>query len=179
MNELAAKKALRVQIALDAIKLLRAKKLKAEFGSFVWLAGERENTTAPSDLKDIVSSSSKGKACHVCALGAAFVATIMKEENSCSVSEYFGEYSRAVDTDKMFKKLLEVFPLSTIEKMEIAFEGGEGWYQDVEGEIPEAVSDDCFDVYADLYKHIEDDEDRLIAIMQNVADHEGDLVVPE
>ena len=143
------KKAARVAVAKDVIKWIRAGKLRARQGAYVW--GPRLHDCSPT-LDSIARN------CHLCAMGAVLLSAFNKFDG-----QGFAEIiSLANDDDSVgggnvVFQLGGLFSESQLRLMEAAFEG-------------------CHSDRSATWKFhlsIHDDNDRLMAIMQNVVDHGG------
>lgn len=147
----------RVLIAKDALAWLRAGALRAMTGTYLdpldpqaaarLFGGEAD----PVQLRDVVLGP-----CHVCAVGALFIAAIVRN-NNCTVGEF-----RTGATQRLLGRWFE---RKQVIEIETAFERFERF-----GGSRAAV---CFGSrYPILWR-------RLEAILQNIIDHEGRFVPEE
>jgi hypothetical protein len=143
------KKAARVAVAKDVIKWIRAGKMTARTGDYISLGSSKSK---PS-LSSIASN------CTVCAMGAVLLSAFNKFDGDgfARIIEQWG----AREDDIVFQ-LGGLFSESQLRLMEAAFEG----YGDDES----ATWKFCQSLEGDDEN---DDNDRLMAIMQNVVDHGG------
>ena len=173
---------LRVAIARDAIALIKSDRATAVRGSFVRVGPDAVVATAQKSIKATVEHAIENEDCKVCALGSLFVAAVLKvkkvgeEEAQDVLNNNYDE----VRTETLFRSLKEIFPIETLEKIEIAFEKGGGWFQDRGyGGVEHHFSKECFNAYANSYSDIYSTRERLVAIMQNIVENEGEFVVPK
>jgi len=140
-------------IAQDVLDAIRAEKFRPISG--VWVDWN-------IDLdQPLAAQVEKNPTCQVCALGAAFL---------CAVRYHPGAYPRDFHVmrsgcghDAIFKLLGDFFEDDQLQMIEAAYEQGRGFC----GGETEAI---CFGL------KYEDDQERMIAIMQNILANHGTFV---
>lgn len=145
----------RVAIATDVIKAINAKrfgKIAAGVG-YVRKLKDPYFDGVPHTIDQEVASDLMPR-CTVCARGAMMLCRISKYNGIEIVTDY------SVDDRDTSKALKDAFSVDQLSEIEQAFESTPSEYSGV-------THAECFGA------SFEDDEDRLIAIMQNIIDHNG------
>lgn len=159
----------RVAIAKDVIAALQSLQVRARSGVWVDLKKAPANWDAGIELQPVFKQTN----CEACALGACFVSAV-KLGNNCKLTEdakYDGfEFSPPAgdwgkDTTGMWTVLKRYFTERQLALIEFAFENGEGYYKYRDVANSEAAND--------FYYKYEDDEARMLAIMQNIVVNNG------
>lgn len=141
----------RVAIAKDVIKHIKAQQLKVKTSY-----GYVKHPQGMAALEHIAKSAYNDKdlanklkqECGVCARGAMMLCKVAKFNNYNFDIQNYG-YLGGWDT---FEALRDAFSMDQLDAIERAFEG-----TDLES----------------VFVHIQDPSDRLLAIMQNIVDHNG------
>lgn len=154
------KKITPTMIAKDVLKLLAAKKIKARRGDYV-CAPRAFLLDGSTDARTAIR---RGLQCYTCAIGASFVAHIMRT-NGVIVGDLEDNASPERE-----KRIESIFGEDQADLIEIAFErrtlAGTIIGRRGEGIIPEA---DAI-VFGNRYKT---DHNRLVSIMQNIIANNG------
>jgi hypothetical protein len=162
----------RVEIARDALSLMRRKKLSARRGA--WAAGIN-GPVLPGDYHsageyetyDAQEKLLKSPECNVCALGALFVCGVRKADK-LKVS---ARYGMGVHEDDVFDYLGSFFSQSQLKMMECTFENGGGAVS--MSELSPAAARACR-AFGKKYLKDYDNGDRLLrAILRNVINNGG------
>lgn len=168
----------RVMIAKDVLAQLAAGKIRPKPGTWVsWgmsyavedkfreYADENEisifSVECNLDLRDLVLEGLVPDSCSACAMGALFMATVMRADEV-----KISRYQSTGMSSEVEGKLREFFNADQLRLIEIAFEKGGGAYRCHSAE-DEAV--------AAKYSHLQAQE-RLEAIMQNIVANKGEFV---
>lgn len=176
----------RVAIARDVLALLAAQKIAANQGAYLklprkvipnsWHINANDLLVAPAEaeVRDVIAAQTAP--CTVCAVGACFVAGVLRHD-SLTVGTFGNDEN---DRDGMEAYLGRWFEPEQLRLIETAFEMEERFYQgegeDYEAgdEIPE-IATRAVMFGEDNSGGFDDDSDtaRLIAIMQNVINNGG------
>jgi hypothetical protein len=164
----------RVMIAKDVIAQVLAKKYKATPGTYVEASlprGVKKDASARENIDKI-------KKCTVCAFGSCIVSTT-RYKNRLTMDEMINPLDNKAANTKL---LLTVFTPNQMALIESAFErkyqvrgywSTVGTYNDgLNGEITEK-QEYAIQEFGNRYGN---DNDRLIAIMQNIIDNKGKFV---
>jgi hypothetical protein len=152
----------KVAIAKDVIAQIKAKKLKVASG-YGYVVGDLIDDL--DVLKKYLPSQEIAckmqKECSVCARGAMMLSRVAKFNNY----EFTASMSKiGIDNEDTFDALKDAFTQHELDIIECCFEG---W---ICGNL---TDEDIEDYDIDKWSNIEDDEDRLMAIMQCIIDHKG------
>jgi len=150
-----------VQIAEDVLAQLRARKYVATAGTYVdlndaFIEGKNywEDVPVVKSLQTFLKKHAKKKSCHVCALGACFLANV-ERRNKVDLEDFYGRRDIEVN-------LAGIFSAEQMDEIETAFEGntshGGSW---------DAVA------FGNRYH---DDTARLRAIMRNIIKNDGEFI---
>jgi hypothetical protein len=162
----------RVVIAKDVKAAIKAAKYKVSPGTYVRLIDDTkiipkkkyiyENGETKNTFRNLMKEE---VTCNVCAIGSMFVSSVRKSADK----------SMTGNDDVMVKKLAYVYTEEELRILEMAFEG-----QDITEML--VHSDDPDDKRKlkntkDFYqKHYDDDEERLVAIMDNIIKNKGHFI---
>lgn len=161
----------RVEIAKDVIAQVKANKYKGRCGEYInaedldnYLNGEYVS------LQPILLE--KDYTCEVCAKGGLFLSTVRKR-NKFEVSDL---YDLPNNSYQIVSELEDIFTENQLDLIECAFEGrlvmgscnDNITLSDISDE-PTKLAEKAFEFY---HKYT-NDNDRLIAIMQNIIDNKG------
>jgi hypothetical protein len=145
----------RVMIAQDCIDRIKAKLLEPQTARIIrlpnWANVNKENVNSIT--------------CEVCAKGG-LLASYVGRVNSFDESSYIGNG----DNNVAHKKLLEIFTLEQLAIIEYAFEGTQ-YIHSVD------ISNSLSSGLRLFYQSYETDEERLIAICENIIKNNGDFVL--
>jgi len=155
-----------VMVAKDALKMLNAGKTAAASGIWVNLYNAYDVDNEETRENQICDISDGFKECRVCALGALMLSEV-RHTNKLTVEEAGGD----IGYEYFGHRLDKVFSKSQQKLMELAFEGGHGWF-DVED-----TSDKELEKIERFYEGYQEDEDRLRAILKNVIKNKGKFVL--
>lgn len=144
----------RVLIAQDVIAQLLKKTYRAKFGDYIKL-----DDTARYD--DDVQKNFDSVSCNTCALGALF----MSHVKFCNNIK-FGDIRNITYVTPQLRTLEQYFPKEQLSLIETAFEGSSYLYLCEETKEAE-----------EFHKKYKNDEERLIAIMENIIDNKGTFVL--
>ena len=145
----------RVMIAQDVIDRINVKLLTANQGRIIYLP-EYGNVN-----KENVNSIN----CEVCAKGglfAAYVGRVNNFDETCYISNSL--------VNPAHEKLLEIFTIEQLAIIEFAFEGSLHIHS-------VDVDDHLYISLKDFYYQYENDDERLIAICENIIKNNGDFVL--
>lgn len=148
----------RVTLAKDVISQLKKNKLNACSGTYLMIIN-LDNVEDNEQLNKVLK---KQGTCEVCAKGALFISHIMRN-NHFTVGDYYS--CRKNDNEKIKERLDSLFSLSQLELIEKAFEG--------ESHDNELKDSTLIDLANEFHYYYEDDEERLIAIMNNIIENKG------
>lgn len=185
----------RVMIAKDVIAQIKANRYIPTTGNFVtpefntdkiYLTDE-EDITLPAenlseiynehDTENILNFSEKSlrdsfydkevETCNVCALGGLFMSCTLLNNNTKN-KDLFGEaddIGTCIEENHVFSNgLHKFFSKNQLILIEKSFEGSCGYFYGCE-----ETDDQC----QEFYLNYDDDDDRMIAIMQNIIDNNG------
>ncbi len=175
----------RVEIAKDVIAALNTKKLVATSGNYGSINIEKGNLEKFEDYSLVSVRDALGVStnCNVCALGAACLAVVGRENK---LKATFISGSVEISHNVGFRiQLREYFRPLQIAMMECAFEGGETFaeYEDIHPSNEYAFS--RINKAVNMFKVIDtddsdllaqDDDMRMRAIFQNIIDNKGEFV---
>ena len=153
----------RVAIAKDVLLQLKARRINARTGQYLWAKG----TPDPYGYYNTASTVLTAQSCNACALGALF----------CGLLDNTEDHPGHVVTVDIRNTLAPYFSSRQLGDIESAFEGGDGF-----GGSRTAHLHFQAQAYADGYVGInffpkwENDEDRLRAIMNNIIRNKGKFV---
>lgn len=154
----------RVLIAKDVIKALNMRKLVAQHGTYMRVDDPKLKRTVLGNkqLSDVFDKATKKKdSCHVCALGACFVAGVQRFNNVVATDIGYSAKTEIDDLnndDTMRDFLVDYFSMEQLHLIENCFESsdamelapsGEDWKPKLEG------------------------TERMIAIMKNIVKNKG------
>lgn len=170
----------RVVLAQDVLDLLAARKIVAVRGHWLdlpdlnLLSGTGGMGPGPgadeADLRTTLAEVfASGRNCHVCGLGALFVAHVLREDR-CAV----GDVRRLCASD-ILARFESLFDKEEMIQIEIAFETGDGQYQVSAAYGP---AGDRRQRARDYGYGFTNSTDRLVAIMTNIVAH-GRFDLPE
>lgn len=151
-----------VALARDVIAQVQADRLNAEAGTWVEVAG-----ASCGQILEEERAIMAGARCTVCALGALVVSAARHADQLAA----FFPAGLGGERD-VFGYLRHWLPNEMLEQVEVAFEQGCGavecWsaYPEIRPEFAAAVS---------FGSRFEDDDHRLVAIMQNIIDNGGEF----
>lgn len=171
----------RTAIAAEVISQIKAKKMLARTGHYFIIGTKsNDNTLITASKVSKLDKIMEKEGCTVCALGACF-AGIVDLGDKVQMEEMFYEYSftkkaefdRDVNVVSMKNKIREVFTPEQMSLIESAFERkifkDEGLTITSEFRANRRIAVD----FSKLYKT---DEDRLLAIMQNIRKNRGTFI---
>lgn len=144
----------RVAIAKDVIAALKAKKYIAETGDYLDI-NIKDNKDWNVNQESLCSND---VTCNVCAIGALFTSKVIISNN------FNSDYIPSDDV--MRKELSSYFSMPQLHLIESAFEGWEKGSTTFSGNIPN-------DNHMEYYFEYNDDNDRMIAIMENIVENKG------
>jgi hypothetical protein len=154
----------RVAIAKDAIAQIRAGAIVAESGVYVRSIGKGGESFSEKDvgkdIRDVLKV--KFKKCEACAKGALLISTIRKLDNMPVVKTLAGlSIAYELEDKACWNSYESPFSTSALDLMESAFEGMHrfGLYGDHK--------------YRRWYTSVQDDSDRLLAILRNIVANNG------
>ncbi len=145
MKQKKSKAQLRVEIAKDVLKHIKAEKIVTE--KLVYFEASSDSSHCGEQLKDVLP---KLNDCRVCALGGMFYAHVNRNNKYQINTDYRNDIVK-VHSDDM-RNELSMFSNTQLWKIEISFE--------------------CDDSYRREHDLIED-EDALIHIMKNIIKNKG------
>ncbi len=148
----------RVALAQDVLASLKAEKYVAESGTYVQLCNTERNVgnTIQNLLKE-------GVQCNVCAIGSLFVSRVKMSKTKTMTN----------DSDKMVKSMRGIFNEKALRTLEYFFEGDDAasfFEEDEDGDAD--IASDAWD----FYRSHTNDENRLIAIMENIIANKGRFI---
>lgn len=158
----ASKAEQRVMIAKDVIAAIKASKYSAEQGTWVDILDY--NATKFEEGKELQAViKDPAFSCNVCAIGACFTSAVKLGDN-CKINEDM-TLDRGVDIgNRGFDKdpvIRRYFTPAQVSLIECAFELGGGWA----GNTSDAAA-----AFGEKYDY---DDDRLVAIMENIVKNNG------
>lgn len=145
----------RVMIAQDCIDRIKA----------ILLIPKRQRIISLPDDININKENVNSVTCKVCTKGgllASYVGRVNNFDQSCVINNH--------SDNAVHKKLLEVFTLEQLAIIEFAFEGSQYIYS-------VDISDDLGEKLRLFYDDYKTDEERLIAICENIIDNNGDFAL--
>lgn len=167
----------RVLIAQDVIAQIKANRLMPIMGS--WVVPKTTNNKF-MDINDKFGDDAsvrelflenKIPKCGCCALGAVFMSCTLYNNKTTTADfteETSWDFSDNVEGGKFSNGLTNVFSRSQLMLIEMAYEGGEGAFMAKKNKRDSTAA--CWQL------KIPNDTKRLIAIMQNIIDHDGTFV---
>lgn len=159
----------RVMIAKDVLALMKAKKIRPRYGSFV-SADLPKATASATQICDVFADKAKPIDCRCCALGAMMVSEIRHMDAITlgdvgdSEPTQFGIW---IDRASKGDRLENYFSTSQLETIEIAFERGGGYYQ-VYSQSPRGKR-----VAAEMFDEDDRPDKRMTEIMRNIVANNG------
>lgn len=157
-----------VMTAKDALKMLSAGKTTATTGVWVGIYGSYPVDDKSLREKQICDISDGFKECRVCALGSLMLSEI-RHTNKLTV----GEVGDEIHYQDYGARLNKIFSKSQQKLMELAFEGGYGYF-----DAHDCVSEKVQEKIEDFYQKYPNETDRLRAILKNVVKNGGKFVLP-
>lgn len=169
-NNLSQKKQ-RIAIARDVIKMLKNNQIKASMNSGYFSAPGFDSlrislNSFDKDVHVLVDSIR----CEVCALGGMLAATVMKVDGMKFENIFYPELER----NEVIAKLKNYFSINQLDLIESAYEMKPmGRFRTI-GYVYTTVNDDQCASAVNFGRLFYDGPfDRMIAIMQNIIDHNG------
>jgi hypothetical protein len=167
----------RVAIARDLIEHVNAGRVRAQ--ESVWLSSRGAVQFSNSDERQLDAVLKAVPTCTCCQLGGLLYATACRA-NAVKVSDVTNEYD---DDDSLdysgFSGYLErYFEEQQLMLMEMAFEGGDGAFSGYDLDTNEETEDELEHAANAFYFRHDNDEERMVAICQNIIDHGGEFVLP-
>lgn len=161
----------RVKIAEDVIASIKASKLIPDTGNWVYvkLTDEKPET----QLQDIVNN----KSCTVCALGALFVEAVRIKDELLVQELSYGNTCNSLSLRDVQAYLKDIFTHEQLMLIEMAYEYNHGNYHPTDLES-DKVDMGLRAVAFGLKYNLRDssNEERMIAIMQNIIDNNGEFI---
>ena len=157
----------RVQIAEDVISLLNFRRITATEGRYFWMdVVDRSTGALINEDTSLNVLLERGQACQVCALGAMFTAVVLNVNDAKGVRHIFHSGIQ--------EKLLRFFDEEQLTLIEAAFECD----PDVSGDFEDLDRDQRWmrELAADFAIDISCPEERMMAIMQSIIEHNGTFV---
>ena len=156
-----------VMVAKDALKMLDAGKTTAATG--FWASFEDKfSDNEEVENEQICDLSDQFSGCKVCALGSLMLSEIRHTNNL-----KFSEVAGMLDYECEGHRLNKVFSETQQKLMELAFEGGHGYF-----DAYDCVSEKVQERIEYFYEKYPDSADRLRAILKNVVKNGGKFVLP-
>jgi len=155
-----------VMVAKDALKMLSAGKTTAATGN--WATFEDKFDNEEVENEQICDLSDQFSGCRVCALGSLMLSEVRHTNNL-----KFSQVAGMLDYEYEGHRLNKVFSETQQKLMELAFEGGLGYF-----DAYDCVSEKVQERIESFYEKYPDDADRLRAILQNVIKNGGKFVLP-
>lgn len=169
----------RVTIAKDVIAQLKAKKFvaKASHGYFnsakVDKKIDNSNVNDHFELQDVIKD--RGVTCKVCGIGSLFACEVLRNDNFKIQKDYSwqSDATSFIDDETIAKRLVGIFDRGQLDLIEAAFEKRivndktntlEDWNED-----PTNLGDKALNFGKRYHK----DNDRMIAIMENIIKNKG------
>lgn len=169
----------RVLIAKDVIAQIQAKKIRASSGD--WVANEVMNDlyniaiwdeSEKISVQKLLLAKASGE-CSCCALGGLMVSCTLftnKETLENYHERFASELGYLVDADEKFDNgLNKIFSRQQLQLIEIAFEGGEGYFIPCYTNLPERLTYKA----TEFHDSFDNSKDRLIGIMENIIKNKG------
>lgn len=154
----------RIKIIRDVVSLLRAEKLKALHGHYLWVKGGTKKFNDADQVHKVVEQSE----CSVCGIGGLFAATVLLN-NKSTVRNVFG-YSANEENSYMRKYLEQWFDNVQLDLIEAAFEVSNNLIVEVSYFAPE------LDAAVRFGRKHRASKDRLLAICKNMLANKGKFV---
>lgn len=159
----------KIAIAKDVIALIKAEVLNAEKGyKYETFYKEMIEYTPDSQVQSVLNDRIETVKCDVCAIGAVALAKI-RIGNDCT-KEDLG----ANESDNLIDNVSDIFDEAEMRLMEVMFESV-GMTDEAEEMVEEVYGDDTLWQAEAFHQSYKDDNARLIAIMQNIIDNEGEI----
>lgn len=149
----------RIHLAKDVIAKIKSERFIPTAGSYVWINADNLSRIEQKSFKTEYKKN-KDIDCEVCALGALFCSYVL-EKNKVSIKEMMNESSNPYITEK----LAGIFSPEQLNLIEAFFEG---WGDEISSN--NGVWSDEALMFYEMY---EDDTQRLILIMENIASNGG------
>lgn len=147
----------RREIARDVLAAMKAEKIQVESGNYCEMKFDTDGQAQDSvSFRDVMP---KLKQCHVCAIGALFVANVART-NRFDISVYGNGDAWVGDMD-MLRKLRPYFSAVELRTIEAAFEGGAV-------DLDRQIGRDTLNACRRFYNRHPDAEQRLQAICRNI-----------
>lgn len=162
------KREMAVAVAKDVLQML-AEENNIQVQTGYYLSSEYKPIDLEGDLKDVLPKMTNA-GCRVCAIGALLLSKARLYNQVPLRKIFYRTFSRwdceeiAAGRCIFIELLTEIFSQRTLDLIEAAFEKSGGSDKYLYGAIN----------FGTQYK---DDKERLIAIMHNIIDHEGEFVV--
>lgn len=174
----------RVAIARDVLRQLAARKFIAESGVYCSIDDADAQKIDATSSDDLQKALKKVKRCNVCALGAAFVSSVLKFDempinlSGIGASPKYADGSQYVDTEvdtiAMRIHLRKIFSAKQLAIIECHFEG---WGQVTDSMfMPQSQGVAGSDKAVAFHNKHPNAKKRLAVIMQNVIDNGGTFV---
>lgn len=173
-------KKLAVEVAKDVLNLLKRKKIVPTLGSFCVLPSTDAitdvvgNVAYEFSLQRFLKKSKEP--CQVCGIGAIFVSLVNKKNKFNICKDSFGNFDTEINLDHtqddgsdMYTTLAQAFSGKQIESIEVAFEGGRGYYDSCNTNL--SLRD--FDSAAEFNSGIDSPDERMSRIMKNIIKNGG------
>lgn len=157
----------RMAIAEDVIKRLSDGEFSAKRGSF----GDWMHRFDVSDNIRIIEDMKEGLGCEACALGGMFISCIKSESIDATDMNF-----RANPFFQIKEKLGKIFSEDQLELIECAFESGQGAVSENWTAYKEKSKREDFKKARDMFSHRQLSEERLLSIMQNILENDGEFV---
>lgn len=176
-----------VAVAKDVIEQVRLEKFLAATGAFIqvdvqypkpWHEMTVDQKSAYYEREEVLLKLSADERieaadvrCEVCGVGAACISAIRL------FNDFESEHGLDVGFAEIRKYLVGkgIFEEATLEAIEVAFEGGYGFFDRI-GSRPNQLDEDEFDTAVAFGERFDNPEDRLVEIMRNVVRNEGRFI---
>lgn len=170
---------LRIALAKDVIASLETERIISKSGSWVQIESDESicgfNTSISgsddTQIQDIINN----KKCQVCALGALFIESIRRFD-SLTIGDLEDGYS--VGCYDITEYLDNIFDEYQLKLIEVAYERGDGGFS-VRWDFRDKEDREEAERAIEFGKTIDDDRERLIAIMNNIIKNYGDFIPPK
>ena len=177
----------RVRLAREVQAEIRASQLKACAGNYVhnppWTPLWVESGIAAPNVPDLQAALLTAELpCEACALGSLLL-TKIKRFNRCRPKDLAGT-SKYLGRTPIVDHLAGIFPSDMLDLIEAAFEREipgsmtDGRWSEFYAEAPSSHVKACHDAARMFDQLADDDEERLLTIMQHLIDHNGEFPVP-
>lgn len=166
----------RVAVAKDVIAQIKSGRYKVSPGTYLTTGS---HSWIDPEIDHAACQVAKAKTCHVCAIGSMVASILTLKETKgitnsvfeCGISSYEGSIGDISNIMDVLTTMTDVWGILDADLMEIAFECGQGAVRLEEVDRDLDFDDiNCALIFSRLYPK---DQDRLIAIMQNVVDNNG------